>query len=333
MESVLVIVLAETRAHQQTFPLFKKNLLEVFQADLCLCIANNDREDPNNPFYQHAKYIWTYDEPDDWGEAFDDAQKIDGYSANWRGLLEIKSQWLGGILGPEAHPGSAGILLFFRWFLKEQILQKNVLERYDRFIVTRSDYLHQIPHVPLEYLLSEYIWIPRGEDYGGFCDRHLIAHKNDLLEILAMSDEIISNPAQLYKRMAHRRNWNLEKYIKFYFESAGLSWKVKRFPTSMYTIRSKDGHTRWREGVFNRKLGFYIKYETEYRAVIIARKILGRDGEWSAAKFYIIIFVSIIDDMVREVFSIKPRRIIISFIKKVKYALFTVIKSINSFKP
>ena len=118
-ESVLIIVLAETRAYKYTFDLFKKNLLNILQADLCLCVANNQREDADNPFYQFAKYIWTYDEPEDWGDAFDNAQNITGHKKNWRKLLEIKDQWLGGIKGAEEHPGSAGILLFFRWFLKE----------------------------------------------------------------------------------------------------------------------------------------------------------------------------------------------------------------------
>lgn len=54
-ESVLVIVLAETRAYQYTFDLFKQNLLDRMNADLCLCVANNEREDSSNPFYKHAR--------------------------------------------------------------------------------------------------------------------------------------------------------------------------------------------------------------------------------------------------------------------------------------
>jgi len=43
-ESVLVIILAETRAYEHSFELFKKNLLYKMKTDLCLCVANNYRE-------------------------------------------------------------------------------------------------------------------------------------------------------------------------------------------------------------------------------------------------------------------------------------------------
>ncbi len=73
-ESTLVVVLCETRAHEHTYDLFKKNLLDVMNADLCLCVANNHREDRENPFYQQAKYVWCFDEPEDWGDAIDNIQ-------------------------------------------------------------------------------------------------------------------------------------------------------------------------------------------------------------------------------------------------------------------
>ena len=183
MNSTLVIILAETRAHEYTYNLFKTNLLDVLQADLCLCVADNDRENRDNPFYKHAKYVWTYEEPDEWGDAFDHAQQSKGYSKNWRKLLKVKNTWLGGIKGEGEQTGSAGILLFFRWLLKESLINHNVLEKYDRFIVTRSDFVHKIPHIPLKLLDQENIWIPYGEDYGGYTDRHIIAHRDDILNV------------------------------------------------------------------------------------------------------------------------------------------------------
>ena len=116
-EKVLVIVLAETRAHEHTFQCFRENVLDVFSADLCLCVAESEFEDTNNPFYQHAKYIWTCPEHEDWGNAFDKAQREQGTEAPWRKLLAVGDQWLGGVKGVGQQPGSAAILLFFRWFL------------------------------------------------------------------------------------------------------------------------------------------------------------------------------------------------------------------------
>ena len=283
-ESVLVIVLSETRAHEHTFELFKKNLLDIMKADLCLCVANNHREDKNNPFYQHAKHVWIYDEPDDWGDAFDDIQKSKGLQNNWRKLLEIKENWLGGVKGVEEHPGSAGILLFFRLFLKESIIKHEVLDKYDRFIITRSDFMHRIPHVPLKFLDPQHVWIPYGEGYGGYTDRHIIAQRNDILNVLSISDRIIADPQELYSEMAFSNRWNLERFIKFSFTQLGLVSKIKRFPYTMYSVRSLGGHTRWSSGDLKENLGYYIKYQSEYRSFKLASALVKEQEDWNKFK-------------------------------------------------
>ncbi|MBN2432794.1 MAG: hypothetical protein JXQ27_15065 [Acidobacteria bacterium] len=287
-ESALVIILAETREHVLTFDLFKKNLLDIMNADLCLCVARNHREDTANPFYRHARYIWRYEEPDDWGDAFDDLQRRRGLQNDWRKLLELGDQWLGGVRAPDEHPGSAGILLFFRLFLKESIIRHHVLDHYDRFIVTRSDFMHRVPHVPLTLLNPGYIWIPDGEDYGGYTDRHLIAHRSDILPVLSVADRILTEPEALYTEMAHCTNWNLERFIKFSFTSMGLEPKIRRFPYTMYTVRSVGGNTRWRRGDYSGRLGYYIKYYDEYRGYKLASLLIKEHGDWN--RFTIILF-------------------------------------------
>lgn len=284
-ERCLVIVLAETRAHEHTFELFKTNVLDHLGADLALCVANNEREDKENPFYQHAKFTWTYDEPDDWGEAFDDIQSQLECSGNWRQLLHIKDQWLGGILGEGQHSGSAGILLFFRLFLKRQLQQSGVLEQYDRFIVTRSDFIHLTAHVPLEFLQADQIWIPNGEDYGGFTDRHIVASRDHILDVLSIADPIIESPEKLYVAMSRRSNWNLERFIHHSFNELELIESIRRFPYTMYSVRSRDGHTRWSKGSFDEQLGYHIKYQSEFACAHKAKRILGRSA-WSRWKLF-----------------------------------------------
>lgn len=280
-ESVLVIILAETRAHEFTFSLFKENLLDVLNADLGLCVANNKREDPSNPFYRHAKYIWTYDEPEDWGDAFDHISENSSSENKWRKLLEVKDQWLGGIKGREEHPGSAGILIFFRLFLKKSIIENDLLEQYDRFVITRSDFVFGVPHIPLSFLDSNHIWIPNGENYAGYTDRHIVVHRRDLLDVLSVGERILTEPEKLYAEMAHYEHWNMERFIKFSFKNMGLIPKVRRFPYTMYTIRPPDGHTRWSKGHFNKRLGYYIKYPSEYRRYKLAYYLLMFSRGWN----------------------------------------------------
>ena len=53
----LIVVLGETRAHELTFALFKKNLMDRLDADVALCVGDNPRE-THKSFYDHAKYVW-----------------------------------------------------------------------------------------------------------------------------------------------------------------------------------------------------------------------------------------------------------------------------------
>jgi hypothetical protein len=76
MSKNLVIILSETRASELTFNNFKANVLDVLDADLCLCIGVKKDYDYDNPFYTLAKYKFLYDEPDDFGDAFEYAYNI-----------------------------------------------------------------------------------------------------------------------------------------------------------------------------------------------------------------------------------------------------------------
>ena len=65
-----------------------------------------------------CSYVWVYPEVEDWGEAYDDAARAMNCTADWRSVLKLGEQWLGGIKSPGRcceQPGSAGILIFFRW--------------------------------------------------------------------------------------------------------------------------------------------------------------------------------------------------------------------------
>ena len=88
----LVVVIAETREYQKTFKLFERNLLNQTNSDLALCVALNNRENICNNFYEIAKYVWQFKEPEDWGEAIDVIVKEKKASKDWRKLLSIN--WL-----------------------------------------------------------------------------------------------------------------------------------------------------------------------------------------------------------------------------------------------
>jgi len=355
MSKTLVIILSETRAHELTFENFKKNVIDELQADLCLCIGVTSNYDYNNPFYRLAEYKFTYDEPDDFGDAFDYAYNkisidkpkyeiLHNYNAlhgkintpkqssdtityygeqnnindfddntivihtkdfpnekwrnqvygnnddrnnivkednvitykkplHWRTFLRVKDQFLGGIKDDyHQHPGSAGILIFFRWFLLENLKEQQLLDKYDRFIITRSDFLYQLPHPNIEYMDEKKIWIPDGEHYGGYTDRHVILSKNNIEPYLNILNKFVMSSNDYYMKMKDKYNWNLEQVIKFHLQQNNVIHFVNHFPYIMFSVRNMNGTTRWSSGYFSSKLGYFIKYKSEYDKSIAYKK-------------------------------------------------------------
>ena len=273
MDKTLVIVLSETRASELTFENFKKNVIDELNADLCVCIGITSNYDFNNSFYKLAKYKFIYNEPDDFGDAFDYASNIinkekninNNLSLHWRKFLEIKDQFLGGIKDDyNQHEGSAGILIFFRWFLLKNLIENNLINKYDRFIITRSDFIYQLPHPKLEIMNKKNIWIPNCEYYGGYTDRHAVLSQVNIESYLNILNNLVLRSNEYYSKMKNKSNWNLEKVIKFHLEQNNVIHLVKEFPYIMYAVRNINGTTRWSKGKFSGKLGYFIKYKSEY---------------------------------------------------------------------
>jgi hypothetical protein len=284
MIRTLVVILCETRASKSTFDSFKKNLMEPFQADLALCVANNSREDKGNPFYQTAKYVWQTEEYDDWGDGLE--HLVEDAHPNWRELLAIKDQWLGGVKGKGEQPGSGAIILYFRAFLKQCLLEEGIIEKYDRIIVTRSDFLYEVPHLPPKYLSNQFIWIPDGEQYGGYTDRHILFPTKYALQVMSVAEIITRPPEETKVEMSNSKEWNVEKVLKSEYNRNGVSEHIRMFPYTMYTVREPDGHTSWREGTLDSKRNLYIKYRFEYLRSNIAQFLLGKNG-WNRLNLFL----------------------------------------------
>ena len=197
----------------------------------------------------------------------------------WREFLKVKDQFLGGIKDEHnQHLGSAGILIFFRWFLLKQLIQHNLIEKYDRFIITRSDYLYRLPHPRLELMNPNYIWIPDEEHYGGFTDRHVVLSKTNITNYLNIFEKMVIKSNDYFMKMININSWNLEKFIKFHLIQEGVEHLVREFPYIMYSVRNINGSTRWTKGVFSEKYNYFIKYMTEYNKSNYYKKLHENSG-------------------------------------------------------
>lgn len=183
----------------------------------------------------------------------------------WREFLKVKDQFLRGIKDNDnEHLGSAGILIFFRWFLLKSLIDNDLINKYDRFVITRSDFIYQLPHPKVEHMNENCIWIPDCENYGGYTDRHVVLSKNNIESYLNIFNNFVLRSNEYFMKMKDRGNWNLEQLIKFHLEQNNVLHLVKEFPYVMYSVRNINGTTRWAQGNYSNELGYYIKYQSEY---------------------------------------------------------------------
>jgi hypothetical protein len=144
-----------------------------------------------------------------------------------------------------------------RYFVKELIEEQKLLDKYDRFIITRSDHYYEFDHAT--DLSNENIWIPEGEDYGGITGRHIVLNKDHVMTSL----DII--PWCLRKR--EKFEGNPERLLKYFYTNIGILPKIKRFTRSFFIVKTKTDQTRWggKNGIFVKDIGLMSKYTNEYK--------------------------------------------------------------------
>ena len=291
MERVLVCVTCSTRGHEVSFPSFKRHVLDELNGDLALALAIDEGYNVGNPFWQQAQYRWTAPDYSDYGDAFDLAQRAllagrDAPAPDWRSILRIKGIWLGGIQSPDPQPSASAVLPFCRWLLLQGLQRDNLLDRYDRFVITRSDFVWCCPHPPLSVLDHRAIWIPDGEDHDGLADRHVVVSRADVVNCLNLMDAIVGQPDELYEEMKHHADWNNEQVWMHHLRRKGLLPKVRRFPYVMFLARyRRDDSPTWSRGRYDASLGHFVKYESEFDlahafATIIRSRADWENGAW-----------------------------------------------------
>ena len=199
---------------------------------------------------------------------------------NWRMLHGVTHEnWLGGVRhNEETMPGSGGIIFTARWYLLRYIENEKLFEKYDRLIVTRSDFLHTVVHPNVTLFDSNYIWVPDGEGYGGITDRHVILSKYNYQAYLNGFSNIVLRPDDFFYKMINY-SWNCERFLKLNVLEQRRN--VKFYPYHMYTVRQSNDETTWAKGAFHTDHGHYIKYDHEYSATIDIEKYINKQSDWN----------------------------------------------------
>jgi cephalosporin hydroxylase len=263
-ERVLVCIIGQTRAHELTWENFRLNVLDELDADLAICIGYNEHYDTDNPFFQYAKYRWLLPEQDDFGDELDRISLSLGIPPEWDRLNGIGGQFLGGVRGT---PGSGALQMIFRWYLRECLCREQLLDIYDQFVITRSDFIYTAPHPNTHVLDPKWIWLPAGEDYGGLVDRHTVVSAKDIVHTLSIIADVLRHPDEWIELMSQMPHQNIECALRGYFERQGLLARVRRFPYIMYSVRGEKDPSRWSGGTFDQETKRFIKYPSEHAIV------------------------------------------------------------------
>ncbi len=249
----LIILNGSPRGGEAAWNSLYTQVLDVNQADLALAFGESSNR--NSSLYSRAKYIWEFPEYEDWGTA------LDQIGTGWRRWAN-KDNIMGGVNGTR---GSGAIILWIRWFVKGQLQREpGLLGQYSWFVYTRSDHYYLCPHDLRPFKQDPHtLYIPSGQDYGGYTDRHLVASDATILRALSIIDNVAKteNPRELEDN-------NVEHLIKRRWSNMNLT--VIAFNRMMFTCAVTGDKTRWGEPKSNftpseiLALGIALKYPDEY---------------------------------------------------------------------
>ena len=149
----------------------------------------------------------------------------------------------------------------------QKILALNLHRHYDRFILTRADYVYFCDHADIRTMAEDVGNMPPGEGYGGYSDRHTVGATAVFMRMINITQALMCEP-ETWKQVlipAHP-NMNLETATARYFQHINIS--IQEFPRSMFTVKLPADPTRWSKGtatdIISNYDGLLVKYPAEF---------------------------------------------------------------------
>lgn len=278
MKKTLTIILCQTREGNFTHDSLVSNVLIPLDSDLAFCGSTEHKS--GDAILQNSKYIWNFSEPSDWLEACDLISEDEG---NYRELIKLNSMFLGGS-GLYGSVGSGLIIMYWREILRHHITE-SIIEKYEWFVLTRSDFLWEIEHPKIEMLNKDTIYLLDGEKYSGISDRHIIFSRDFAKKCFEFAKPIFHEALKVKEELIEQQlvdnHLNPERYLLFIVNKFGLSQNICFLPYLGFTIRHEKTETRWASGVFDLERNYYIKYPEEFVAVAANKHRIRSQEDWS----------------------------------------------------
>jgi len=242
----LICFIGTLRSLETTAESLNNNLIEPLDADIAVCVSRVSSQDeqiltrlPQERIVDCCIYEDANEGYEKLCDSISSARLRTMPPFPWRKTLGIDGNWQGGLKGI---PGS-GMHLNYNYFkLNERLKSLNIQRKgYQRFIVTRTDFQWLAPHPPLQLLHQNLAWIPEGEDYHGYNDRHVVCSARNINGYLNFFDALISGEAYTY--LHPYKSLNHEYQLKLHLIHRGI--RVGRFKNLAYLTGSNATQTNW----------------------------------------------------------------------------------------
>lgn len=252
---VLVFLNGQMRGGEVAWKSLQKYVLDYYEADLAYIGPPLNRKGIGKNIARRMKWIWEYEDPEDWATYFVRPEHRENDLFTLRSICFFRKgddHFLGGVKLNDtcAHPGSAGMLLAYRRLALEKVIEKSLNSKYDWIIYSRTDYLYLCHPPSLEVFNEDFIYVPRGEEYGGITDRlHYIPAKL-IIKALNITNDILSDPFAWLMPLG--AGANLEQLLNTYYRKMNISFE--KFPHVAFTVRTEYDTSSWSQGFQYRTL-------------------------------------------------------------------------------
>lgn len=265
----LVVIMGNLRGGEAAWKTLYSNLLDPNSADLAMLIGEMSSDNPNRnaTLLTRAKYVWNFQEHDDWAPVL---SNISDSAADWirihkplilhKQLRYSRRGLFGGFYGLR---GSGALVFYFRWLLVQHIKELGLEKKYTRFVITRADqyYMCQEDVITGKPLSDKTIWVPQGEQYDGYTDRHMVVSGSDVLDSLDILPTLMSHPLSEYVP-----DWmGAEAVLKKIWDEKNFTVKISK--RTMFTVKRPGDPTRGRNerGEVPGIPTLSLKYPDEYK--------------------------------------------------------------------
>ena len=286
-DRTVVCFLGTLRALNLTRDNLIEKVIEPLHADVMICFNRLTSSDEDSLKYfdgLNVVDVCIHEEgKNGYEELLDEYSRRLNVESRWREYLDIEGNWLGGIQGLK---GTGIIGQINPWKLLERI--QYVQSRggnYRRFVITRSDFFWLTEHPPLRLLDPRYLWIPTGQDYGGYSERHGVCSEKNIRQYLSTLEYMIDYRAMRYlaevKNSNPRRSLNGETQFKHHLDYCGV--RVGRFKSVAYLTGDSSTPTSWSKVKTLPVAGkvYSFKYGTELKEALRNSEDFQKNEDWN----------------------------------------------------